>query len=80
MYKLFNTQIPEEEYFQLKFLVQDNERCNKLVFRSDKHFEVGKKILINWFVALSNIIDKSWLNLSLGSFKVKGKEIFLKFT
>ena len=35
-------------------------------------------ILLNRLHVLNGKIDKTWLNLSLGSFKIKCKELFLK--
>ena len=43
-----------------------------------QNYDVGKIIILNRMHVLNNKIDKSWLNLSLNSYKVKFKELFLK--
>ena len=51
-------------------------------FRSllEIQYEAGKNILLNRFAELNNKIDKSWLNLSLETYKVKCKSLFLGVT
>ena len=39
---------------------------------------LGKSILLNRMYVLNNRIDKTWLSLSLDTFKVKSKDLFLK--
>ena len=77
MYKLFNSIICENEFVHLNFQLYDNERGQNLVFLKEQTYDVGKNILLNRFTELNNLIDKDWLNLSLGTFKIKCKEIFL---
>ena len=45
-------------------------------FFKRQNYDVGKNILLNRMHSLNNMIDKSWLNLSLDSFKVKCKNLF----
>ena len=78
LYKLFNNIICENEFVLLNFQLYDNERAQKLVFLKDQKYEAGKKILLNRFTELNNMIDKDWLNLSLETFKIKCKTIFLR--
>ena len=78
MYKLFNSIICENEFVHLNFQLYDNERSQKLVFFKDQKYEAGKIILLNRFTELNNMIDKDWLNLSLETFKIKCKTIFLR--
>ena len=33
----------------------------------------------NWSTSIKNMIDKQWLNLSLASYKIKCKELFLNY-
>ena len=54
-----------------------NERGQNIVFTKNQRYEAGKNILLNRFAELNNLIDKSWLNLSLGTFKTKCKSIFI---
>ena len=68
----------ENEFVLLNFQLYDNERAQKLVFLKDQKYEAGKNILLNRFTELNNMIDKDWLNLSLETFKIKCKTIFLR--
>ena len=61
----------------LNFQLYDNERGQKLVFLKDQTYDVGKNVLLNRFCELNNMIDKNWLSLSLETFKIKCKSIFL---
>ena len=78
LYKIFNCIICENEFVNLNFQLYDNERSQKLVFLEDRKYEAGKNILLNRFTELNNMIDKNWLNLSLETFKIKCKSIFLR--
>ena len=77
MYKLFNSIICEDEFLHLNFQLYDNERSEKIVFVKNQNYEAGKNILLNRFSELNNMIYKNWLNLSLETFKIKCKTIFL---
>ena len=72
-----HTIICENEFLHLNFQLYDNERGQNLVFIRIQRYEARKNILLNRFAELNNKIDKSWLNLSLETFKVKCKSLFL---
>ena len=61
----------------MNFQLFDNARNTKIVFTRNQNFDVGKNTLLNRFCDLNNKIDKSWLELSLDTYKVKCKELFL---
>ena len=44
---------------------------------SNKILRIGKNILANRMMVLNKLIDLDWLNLSLNTFKLKVKELFL---
>ena len=77
MYKLFRNVICENEFVNLNFQLYDNERATKMTFIKHQRYDVGKNILLNRFTDLNNMIDKTWLTLSLETFKVKCKSLFL---
>ena len=79
MYKLFNDIICENEFINLNFQLYENDKSQKLTFTKNQRFDVGKNIILNRFCDLKNLIDKSWLNLSLETFKEKCKTMFLKW-
>ena len=64
----------------MNFQLYENERCTKLKFIKNQRFEVGKNILLNRFYDLNNLIDKKWLELSLETYKIKCKALFLGTT
>ena len=44
------------------------------------NYDVGKNILLNRFCDLNDLIDKKWIELSMETFKIKCKDLFLKTT
>ncbi len=79
MYKLFNDCVPALEHLHLNFQLADNERSEFLNFTRNDKFRVGANILINRLTELNGLINKNWLLLSLDSYKIKCKSIFLNF-
>ena len=78
MYKLFNHCQPETEFIQMNFQYNQNQRINHANFFLRQNYESGKNILLNRLSHLNDKIEKSWLEQSLNTFKVKCKELFLK--
>ena len=76
-YKLVNEVFCDNEFMHLNFQLCDNERQVKMTFLRRQNYDVGKNILLNQMLILNNKIDKAWLQLSLNSFKIKCKELFL---
>ena len=77
MYKLFKDQSPDNEFMHLNFQLNTNERSSKISFHKMQNYEVGKNILLNRLTEINNKIEKSWLELSFDSYKVKCKQLFL---
>ena len=77
LYKMFKNQSPDNEFMHLNFQLNDNQRSTKVSFHKMQNYDVGKNILINRLTELNNKIEKSWLDLSWNSYKVKCKELFL---
>ena len=80
MYKLFNHCQPETEFIQLNFQLNQNQRLQHANFFLRQNYESGKNILLNRLAHLNGKIEKSWLELSLDSFKVRCKHLFLQTT
>ena len=78
MYKLFKTCQPETEFVNLNFQLILNPRIHHANFFNRQNYETGNNILLNRLTHLNNRIEKSWLELSLDSFKIKSKGLFLK--
>ena len=77
IYRLFNEIMCENEFVHLKFQLFNKVRSTKLVFIKIQNFDTGKNILLNRLHKLNNKIEKQWLELSLGTFKIKCKNLFL---
>jgi hypothetical protein len=77
MYKLFNSCVPDLEYFHLNFQLLDNQRSNKLCYRKSINHEAGNNILLNRFAHLNNKIEKDWLNMNFLAYKIRCKALFL---
>ena len=54
-----------------------NDRQKLVQITDESLTRIGKNILMNRLGILNNKIDYDWLNLSLNSFKIKCKKIFL---
>ena len=76
-YKLFNHCQPETEFIQLNFQCNQNQRINHANFFTTQKYESGKNILLNRLAHINNKIEKSWLEHSLDTFKIKCKALFL---
>ena len=80
MFKLFNHCQPETEFVQMNFQLNQNLRLNHANFFTRQNYESGKNILLNRLAHLNGKIEKSWLEKSLDSFKVRCKQLFLQTT
>ena len=78
LYKLFKTCQPEEEFVYLNFQLNQNTRILHLNFFDRHKYEAGKNTLLNRLSHLNHKIEKQWLDLSLNTFKVKCKKLFLQ--
>ena len=78
MFKLFNQCHPETEFIQLNFQYNQNQRMPHANFFSRQNYESGKNILLNRLAHINNKIEKSWLDQSLNTFKIKCKQLFLQ--
>ena len=77
LHKLINEIYCEDEFLHLNFQMTDNDRSTKINFIKNQNYDMGKNILLNRLNVLNNQIDKSWMQLSLASFKIKCKDMFL---
>ena len=80
MFKLFRNMICENEFVQMNFQLYENERSSKLRFIRNQNYDVRKNILLNRFCDLNDLIDKKWIELSMETFKIKCKALFLRTT
>ena len=59
----------------LAVVLLDNRLCMSTV---RQNYESGKNILLNRFAHLNDKIEKSWLEQSMNTFKIKCKQLFLQ--
>ena len=78
LYKLLRNDLCDDEMMYLNFQIADNRRSTKFNFIKNQKYDVGKNILLNRMHILNDKIEKNLLNLTLSSYKVKCKELFLK--
>ena len=78
MYRLFKTCQPEPDFVNLNFQLNQNPSTLYANFFRRQNYEAGNNILLNRLSHLNNKIEKSWLDMSLDSFKLKCKKLFLQ--
>ena len=77
LHKLLRNDLCDDEMMNLNFQLADNERSMKIRFIRRQNYDVGKNILLNRLHVINDKIDKNWINLSIDSYKMKCKELFL---
>ena len=77
MFKLFNNCQPENEFVQMNFQYNQSQRIKHSNFFIRQNYDSGKNILLNRLAHLNDKIEKSWLDQSLNTFKIKCKQLFL---
>ena len=80
MYKLFNHCQPEPEFINMNFQLNQNPRIKHANFFMRQNYNIGNNILLNRLTHLNDKIEKSWLEQSLNTFKIKCKRLFLQST
>ena len=78
MFKLFNHCQPETEFLQMNFQLNQNPRIKYTNFFLRQNYDSGKNMLLNRLAHLNDKIEKSWLDQSLNTFKIKCKQLFLQ--
>ena len=78
LYKLLRSDLCDDELMYLNFQIADGRRSTKFKFIKNQNYDVGKNILLNRMHILNDRIEKSLIDLTLTSYKVKCKELFLK--
>ena len=77
LHKLLRNDLCDDELMNLNFQIADNGRSTRLKFIKRQNYNVGKNILLNRLHILNDKIEKNWINLTMNSYKVKCKELFL---
>ena len=77
LFKIYNSSITDENWMDMNIQQNFNAR-NKMFHINDcSKLLVGRNIISNRLTVLNNQGDLDWLNLSLNSFKLRVKDLFL---
>jgi hypothetical protein len=63
LYDLVKKEIPEDEWINLLFNIQNDRRNTKLSFHANNKIKCGLNCLSNRFKSITNEIDKQWINV-----------------
>ena len=77
LHKVFNDETMSNDWLDLFFNQNFNQRYATVKFFSTANFKIGGNILSNRFISLNGQIELSWLNESYNNFKIKCKSKFL---
>ena len=78
LHKLLRNSLCDDEMMYLNFQIADNRRSTKFKFIKNQKYDVGKNILLNRMHILNDKVEKNLIDLTLTSYKVKCKELFLQ--
>ena len=77
LYKIYNSTSMDEDWLDMNNQQNFNARDRLFHIVDASRRMVGRNIIANRMTVLNNLINLDWLNLSLISFKLKMKELFL---
>ena len=77
LFKLYNSENENNDWLDLFFNQNFNSRNNKVNFVDSSVYKIGKNTLTNRLHLLNNKIPYEWLNLSLETYKIKCKSLFM---
>ena len=80
LHKLMRQCTPDEEFIQLNFQANQNQRQQFYNFTKIQNYSVGNNILLNRLSHLNNIIPLTMTNDSYLTYKIKCKRLFLTMT
>ena len=77
LYKIYNAVEMNSDWVDMNHQQNFNARSKMFQINDCSRLKIGKNLLCNRLNELNNHVDLDWLNLSLISFKLKMKSIFL---
>ena len=77
LFKICNSNSTDENWMDMN--IQQNFNARTEMFHIDDYSKllVGRNIISNRLTVLNNQVELDWLNLSLNSFKLRVKDLFL---
>ena len=77
LHKIYNGTSMEDDWIDMNTQQNYNARNKMFHINDNSRLMVGKNIISNRLTVLNNQVNLDWLNLSLISFKLKVKDLFL---
>ena len=77
LYKLYNVEFDPFEFAVLNFNLILTGRQTEFITLKSNSFKVGVNLLANRLFLINNKIPLSWLNMSMNTFKIICKRLFL---
>ena len=78
LFKTFNLRIPTTDWTNLNINSVITSRQNTFITNKTNNYRIGMNALSNQLWYLNGKIKLDWLNLTINSFKIKCKKLFLK--
>jgi hypothetical protein len=75
LYDLIKKEIPEDEWINLQFSIQNDERNTRLSFPTNNRLKCGLNCLSNRFKSINNEINKQWIGMSRDAYKTSAKRV-----
>ena len=77
LHKIYNGSSMNDDWIDMNIQQNFNARNGRFHITDNSRLKIGVNIMCNRLKVLNDKIDLNWINLSLNSFKLKMKEIFL---
>ena len=77
LHKIYNGSSMNDDWIDMNTQQNFNTRNGKFHITDKSRLKIGINVICNRLKVLNNKINLDWLNLSLTSFKLKMKEMFL---
>ena len=77
LFKVYNNSNSSFDWLSLFFNQNFNDRATTVKLFDTSRYKIGKNLLANRFKILNNKIQYDWLNMTLESFKIKCKCLFM---
>jgi len=74
LYDLIKKEIPEEDWINLQFNIQNDRRNTRLTFQANNKLKCGINCMSNRFKSITNEIDKQWVDMTRDVYKTKCKK------
>ena len=77
LYKVFNNSVPTKDWLDLNFKMIQTSRQTTFEISNNSNYKVGNNILSNRLSCINKRIPLEMLNLSIETFKIRCKTMFL---